>query len=490
MQVLPLCSLLLSFSILRTHFSASACSRCVFRFARLETRTQTVRSTADTSREPINVSASGPLRSCTPRLFLCVSMLSSDGSVYPPARVSERAEGRRKPTRKRKTMKRCTSPSHFALSAEEELKYGADYTLDLPSRERVDQLLRHVAAFYYKPKELHPNGINVWVDNEYDQSVYPTLDLLLSPLRRPSPRENWSNREVAIFEAGLCKIGKRFGEISRMIKTKTTNQVVAFYYTFWKKHEHYRAWKGQRNEQQQEGAAARASAGTTQPQQQSQTRATSTRGTSDGAARSATAATSAAGSAVPATAASAAAASIPPSLVSSRQDSSHPRIRMVDSASGQEYFFILPIVGDEVALQAMQRGIEADEREAEKMMAAQQRRQEQETTMEDEQQQQETETAATATTPTTERTKRTTAARPPRPTSARSPSPSAAASSASAAPLAGFRCILPALGDSSRTCNKFFTSTNSLGSHLFMTHKLTKATAGGIEKGYYIQCVK
>jgi hypothetical protein len=145
------------------------------------------------------------------------------------AKQSERAE-RRKP-KKRKTMKRCTSPSHFAVDPEEEIRYGEDYTLDLPSRERVDLLLRNVAAFYYRPKEPHPNQTAVWVDSEYDQTQYTTLDLLVSPIRRVSARESWSNREVAIFEAAMCKHPKDFAAIARLIKTKTTQQVVQFYYT-------------------------------------------------------------------------------------------------------------------------------------------------------------------------------------------------------------------------------------------------------------------
>lgn len=128
-------------------------------------------------------------------------------------------------------MKRCTSPSHFAVEPEEEIKYGEDYTLDLPSRERIDTLLRSVSAFYYRSRESHPNQTSVWVDSEYDQTQYPSLDLILSPIRRVSARESWCSKEVAIFEAAMCKFPKEFGRIAKLIKTKTTQEVVKFYYT-------------------------------------------------------------------------------------------------------------------------------------------------------------------------------------------------------------------------------------------------------------------
>ena len=128
-------------------------------------------------------------------------------------------------------MKRCTSPSHFAVEPEEEIRYGEDYTLDLPSRERVDNLLRGVSSFYYRPKEAHPNQTAVWVESEYDQTQYTTLDLLLSPIRRVTARESWNNKEIAIFEAAMCKYPKQFSTIAKLVKTKTTQEIVKFYYT-------------------------------------------------------------------------------------------------------------------------------------------------------------------------------------------------------------------------------------------------------------------
>mmetsp|Transcript_19781 Transcript_19781/g.36669 ORF Transcript_19781/g.36669 Transcript_19781/m.36669 type:complete len:186 (+) Transcript_19781:98-655(+) len=69
-----------------------------------------------------------------------------------------------------------------------------------------------------------------------------TLGSLVSPLRRVNPEDNWSPHEIATFEAAICSYGKRFHSIQRMVKTKTTREVVSFYYV-WKKTENYCVWK-------------------------------------------------------------------------------------------------------------------------------------------------------------------------------------------------------------------------------------------------------
>ena len=67
-------------------------------------------------------------------------------------------------------MKRCTSPSHFAVNPEEEIKYHEVRARSSRPRERVDTLLRTVSTFYYRAKEPHPNQTSVWIDSEYDQT--------------------------------------------------------------------------------------------------------------------------------------------------------------------------------------------------------------------------------------------------------------------------------------------------------------------------------
>lgn len=75
---------------------------------------------------------------------------------------------------------------------------------------------------------------------------YSTLDVLWNPLRVPHVFENWSPREIAIFETWICKFGKNFNQFSKFIKTKNTREVVEFYF-FWKNTSHYKIWQQKMN---------------------------------------------------------------------------------------------------------------------------------------------------------------------------------------------------------------------------------------------------
>jgi len=72
------------------------------------------------------------------------------------------------------------------------------------------------------------------------------LDALISPLKVDNVLEKWSPKEIAIFEAGLCKYGKEFSFIQFLINTKTLNEVIQFYFA-WKTTTHYRTWKHYKN---------------------------------------------------------------------------------------------------------------------------------------------------------------------------------------------------------------------------------------------------
>merc|ERR1719295_1915807 len=71
---------------------------------------------------------------------------------------------------------------------------------------------------------------------------YSTINLILSPLRKRSPIDEWNPREVALFESAMCCKGKQFYEISKIIGTKNTKQCVEFYY-HWKQSSNYAVWK-------------------------------------------------------------------------------------------------------------------------------------------------------------------------------------------------------------------------------------------------------
>jgi len=100
-----------------------------------------------------------------------------------------------------------------------------------------------VANMIYPSTYLNPFGYN------YEQGQYPverpcTLGILMSPLRRPTVIERWSPFEIASFEAAISLYGKVFHLVQQVVKTKTTKEVIEFYY-IWKKTSHYKRWKRQ-----------------------------------------------------------------------------------------------------------------------------------------------------------------------------------------------------------------------------------------------------
>ena len=101
--------------------------------------------------------------------------------------------------------KRGSSPSHFYVDEEEEIQYGNAFSLDIPDREHVDSLFRAVSSLYYRQKDVDSSGNNVLEHTDYDRSRYPTLDMLLSPLRKRSPLDDWCPRDIALFEAGILQ---------------------------------------------------------------------------------------------------------------------------------------------------------------------------------------------------------------------------------------------------------------------------------------------
>eukprot|EP01083_Nonionella_stella_P080379 220888_1 len=153
---------------------------------------------------------------------------------------TDESEAKRRRVRK---VPRCTSPSHFYVVKSEEQKYGPEFLQKLPGRHRVDNVLRAVSSLYYRQKQVTDDAASVIeVANEHDKYDYSTIDLLVSPLRKPGVLDNWSPKEIALFEAGICTKGKDFWALHKLIKTKTTGEIVEFYY-YWKKSGHYQMWK-------------------------------------------------------------------------------------------------------------------------------------------------------------------------------------------------------------------------------------------------------
>eukprot|EP00474_Spongospora_subterranea_P009510 CRZ09968.1 hypothetical protein [Spongospora subterranea] len=113
----------------------------------------------------------------------------------------------------------------------------------LPQRRKVDMFLNSMSAIFHQPdkKGVPPEMVH-YVMPDKDRIQYSTLDALLSPLRKQSIWETWSPFQIALFEAGICTLGKNFHDIAKLIDQKTTGDVVNLYY-HWKQSSHYEMWK-------------------------------------------------------------------------------------------------------------------------------------------------------------------------------------------------------------------------------------------------------
>lgn len=89
--------------------------------------------------------------------------------------------------------------------------------------------------------QLGPYGYDT-SRRQFPLETVSALAFVASPLRRPTVVERWSPYEIAIFEGAMAQYGKDFYHIHKFIKTKSTQEIIDFYYV-WKKTSHYRLWK-------------------------------------------------------------------------------------------------------------------------------------------------------------------------------------------------------------------------------------------------------
>lgn len=123
-------------------------------------------------------------------------------------------------------------------------KRDRDSECDEPSEKRQ--------KFYENPNEAYIDAASTLVFDKLSRRLgtfhqFPlehmsALAYLKSPLRKISIMERWSPLEIALFEASLARYGKEFHSIQEEIRTKSTKEIVEFYY-IWKKTSHYKKWK-------------------------------------------------------------------------------------------------------------------------------------------------------------------------------------------------------------------------------------------------------
>lgn len=107
--------------------------------------------------------------------------------------------------KKQKLLPRCTSPSHFLQEDSNLPTISSQNLLNneiIPAvqqkneKNRIDQLFTAVSSMYYRSREQHPNGTDIYVSAEYDKTELPTIDMLMNPLRKSHPFGMYSTDEV------------------------------------------------------------------------------------------------------------------------------------------------------------------------------------------------------------------------------------------------------------------------------------------------------
>lgn len=71
---------------------------------------------------------------------------------------------------------------------------------------------------------------------------YSTLDALWNPLRLSHVFEDWSPKEIVMFETWIWKFGKNFYLFPKFIKTKSVREITLFY-QWWKRTSHYKVYQ-------------------------------------------------------------------------------------------------------------------------------------------------------------------------------------------------------------------------------------------------------
>jgi len=142
------------------------------------------------------------------------------------------------PRKKKSKVTRCSSPSHFHTDEEELNKYGPEFMRKIPFKKQIDSVLRAVSDIYYVKRKVESGHV---IHTGYQDS-YKTLDLIKSPIRKPSILDNWTMREIVLFESGFIYQGKNFYQIAKLIGSKSTKEVIEFYY-HWKHSAHYQMFK-------------------------------------------------------------------------------------------------------------------------------------------------------------------------------------------------------------------------------------------------------
>uniref|UniRef100_A0A6U0ZH30 SANT domain-containing protein n=1 Tax=Rhizochromulina marina TaxID=1034831 RepID=A0A6U0ZH30_9STRA len=107
--------------------------------------------------------------------------------------------------------------------------------------QMAEDYMEMVSRLMYPPIQIGPFGYDP-LKGRFPVERLHALGYITNPLRRPSVIERWSPYEIAKFEGAIALFGKHFHKVQRAVESKTTKEVVEFYYV-WKKTAHYDHWK-------------------------------------------------------------------------------------------------------------------------------------------------------------------------------------------------------------------------------------------------------
>ena len=137
------------------------------------------------------------------------------------------------------TTKAAAAAANASANASGFVKPGEDL------HRRLETQLSQARQFYDAKAAVHLDDVAEDVSAKarlVSAHKATALGSLMLPIRRRNPLDEWTPREIAVFESALCLYGKTFHLIAELLPGKSTKDVVEFYY-HWKHTPHYAPWK-------------------------------------------------------------------------------------------------------------------------------------------------------------------------------------------------------------------------------------------------------
>jgi hypothetical protein len=187
-------------------------------------------------------------RPCSPTLFREQSVFDPSSSIS-PARFSER--GRRKhernlPTRRMEEYLAFVGRTYYKPSGSNQgSQNSSGSTGDSGHGSKGGGSVVSLGDMFPRSSEKGEGASMFPGTNEQVELTlqrHTTIGVLNNPARKGHVLDHWTPYEIALFESAICIYGKDFHTIQKVVKTKSTKEIIGFYY-LWKKSSHYSIWK-------------------------------------------------------------------------------------------------------------------------------------------------------------------------------------------------------------------------------------------------------